>query len=417
MAQNNGWIGTGSYTSGTKKYNTSVKLEWVSESGATLNVKTGMRLTRTGTSRFAAGSQYNYTVAGVYRSGSGTVNMAQSSSSSTETHNLISNMYQSVTVNAGGYYVYAAGTIKANFKTNSTSYCGTITGSSSSAYTHRGSYRATYTISYANGGYGTAPAAQSKTWGTAITLRGGITAGNTTLQTFTTSYVANGGSSTPSTNTTYNTQSHTFSKWYSSATGSTFAGGASYSQEYTTTMTAQWSHTASLTSMTTSPAISRSSDVTTYNVNYNPMGGTSITNGKTQKTIAYSFQNWYYSVNGGQIPASTTITPSSNGTLTALWSNSTSYSNTTIQSTTKDRAELLGWDTSSEATTVVYEVGDVITPTSDVELYAVWKNTGGLVRIYHNGGWKNYTPYVYNNGTWKMASPYIYNNGTWKASN
>lgn len=54
-------------------------------------------------------------------------------------------------------------------------------------------------------------------------------------------------------------------------------------------------------------------------------------------------------------------------------------------------------------------------PGTSYNLYAIWKEAGGSVRVY-SGGWNKATPYVYQNGTWVKATPYIYNGG-WKKSN
>lgn len=101
---------------------------------------------------------------------------------------------------------------------------GTSSSATSASYQPGGSYTAnsgtplyaiwqinTYTVSYANGGRGTAPSSQTKTYGTDLPLRAGL------------GVVSN----------------YRFSKW-KALDGTLYDGGGTYSKNATTTMTAQW---------------------------------------------------------------------------------------------------------------------------------------------------------------------------------
>ncbi len=218
----------------------------------------------------------------------------------------------------------------------------------------------TYTISYnANGGTG-APANQTKTHGSTLTL-----------------------SSTKPSKTGY-----TFVNW-KATDGTTYVPGASYTTNADTTLTAQWT-------------------ANTYTVSYNANGGSvdtaskSVTYGSTYGTLptptrtGYKFDGWYTSASGGtQVTSSATVTLTANQTLYAHWTANT-YTITfnansgtgapsaqtkthdvaiTISSTipTRDGYKFLGWATTANATSAEYQAGARFTANSDTTLYAVWE--------------------------------------------
>ena len=106
----------------------------------------------------------------------------------------------------------------------------------------------TYTVSYnANGGTG-APANQSKTHGTNLTLsttkptRASSSAGS-----YTVTFNANGGSVSPASLSAARTTSYTFKNWNTAANGSgtSYASGATYSTDADVTLYAQWNSSTS----------------------------------------------------------------------------------------------------------------------------------------------------------------------------
>ena len=225
----------------------------------------------------------------------------------------------------------------------------------------------TYTVTYnANGGSG-APASQTKTYGVTLTLSstkptrtgytflgwstsstatsatysaGGSYTSNSSatlyavwsINTYTVSYNANGGSGAPSSQTkTYGVTltlsstkptrtGYTFKGWATSstATSATYSAGGSYTSNSSITLYAVWS-------------------INTYTVSYNANGGSGA-------------------------PSSQTKTYGSTLTLSSTKPTRSGY-------------DFLGWATSSTATSASYSAGGSYTSNSSVTLYAVWEKT------------------------------------------
>lgn len=204
-----------------------------------------------------------------------------------------------------------------------------------------------WTVSYnANGGKST-PSSQTVNQGSAVTLASAIAhndASSTSNVTITILYNANGGSSTPgnSTGTAVNTTTtkYTFSKWALNGTGGTkYNAGSSFTPTANCTMYATWSSSSS-TARTSNPsiklasAISRSNTtVSSYTVAYNANGGSSTPSTQTAtKTRSYSFGGWNTnnSGSGTNYSAGSSYTFSSNATLYAKWSSSDSGGTVTL---------------------------------------------------------------------------------------
>jgi uncharacterized repeat protein (TIGR02543 family) len=164
------------------------------------------------------------------------------------------------------------------------SYCGTQTASGSISV----AAETTYTVSYnANGGTG-APGKQTKWAGVTLTL-----------------------SDTKPTRTGY-----TFLNWLSSAQNKTYAPGAFYGYDASTTMTAQW-------------------EVITYTVKYNANGGSGA---PANQTKTY----------GTALKLSSTIP-------------------------TRENYNFKGWGTSASSTTIAYAAGASYTKNAGITLYAIWE--------------------------------------------
>lgn len=200
---------------------------------------------------------------------------------------------------------YTVNDIKANAGytyTGNSSYTGTIGSSTTSVslpFTTN-----SYTVSYnANGGTST-PSTQTGKYNTAITLASAISKANTDSNvTITVSYNANGGSGAPSasTGTAVNTTPYTFSKWaLNSTSGTEYSAGASYTiPAANSTMYATW--TTGTTTRKSNPSIKLSS---------------------TQPTrTGHIFKGWSTSstATSASYSANTSYTFSANTTLYAVW--------------------------------------------------------------------------------------------------
>ena len=107
----------------------------------------------------------------------------------------------------------------------------------------------TYTISYnANGGSG-APSAQTKTYGTALTLSSTRpTRANSSAGSFTVTYNANGGTVSPASASASRTTSYDFTNWNTAAGGggTSYSPGGSYTANASATLYAQWATSTSI---------------------------------------------------------------------------------------------------------------------------------------------------------------------------
>lgn len=205
----------------------------------------------------------------------------------------------------------------------------------------------TYYIYYnANGGSST-PGTQTCKQGNSITLAAGIARNNTSSTssgTITISYNANGGSSTPGNGTgTYvntTTTTYKFSQWAAgSASGTKYNASSSYTPSGDVTMYATWTSSSSTArtsnpSIKTAAAISRaSSTVSSYKVSYNANGGSSTPSAQTAtKTRSYTFSKWNTNSagSGTNYNANTNYTFSANATLYATWTSSDSGGSITL---------------------------------------------------------------------------------------
>lgn len=245
----------------------------------------------------------------------------------------------------------------------------------------------TYTVSYvANGGTGTTTA-QTKTYNVALTLRSALSRANSSTK-YTVTLNANGGSSTGDSDNkleSNKTVTYTWAGWKSSADNKVYAAGSNYTLNKATTMTAQWTSSES---------------------------GGSVTL-PTPTRPSYTFSGWYTASSGGSKAgnAGATYTPSGNVTLWAHWYQSswtvsyngnassgvtnipssqtkTQGSTLTLSSTRPSRTgyTFLGWNTSSTATTATYQPGGSYTADAAAVLYAIWRENTFAITYNANGG-------------------------------
>lgn len=128
-----------------------------------------------------------------------------------------------------------------------------------------------------------------------------------------------------------------------------------------------------VTLSSTTPTKNTTSTIVTATFNAN--GGTTTESGESgYKRVNYTFSYWDY--NGTHYQPSTQYTFNSNATLSARYDSSTTYATVTTPTTaqcTRTHYTLLGWATSSTATTATYAPGQSITLENDIILYAVWQ--------------------------------------------
>ena len=376
--------GSGAPSAQTKTYGTSLTLSttkptrtgytflgWSTSASATSATYSagGSYTANSGTTLYAVWQINTYTVSYNANGGSG------APSAQTKTHG--TNLTLSTTKPTRTGYTFLGWATSAS--ATSATYSAGSSYTSNSATTLYAVWKInTYTVSYnANGGSG-APSAQTKTYGTALTL-----------------------SSTKPTRTGY-----TFLGWATSAsaTSATYSAGGSYTTNSGATLYAVW-------------------QINTYTVSYNANGGsgapsaqtktygTALTLSSTKPTrTGYSFQGWATSssATSASYSAGSSYTANSGATLYAVWKANTytvSYNanggsgvpsaqnkthgvSLTLSSTKPTRAgySFIGWATSSSATTATYNAGSSYTTDSPVTLYAVWKPDTYTVTFVANGG-------------------------------
>lgn len=277
----------------------------------------------------------------------------------------------------------------------------------------------TYTVSYSSNGRGSNPASQTKTYGVNLTLRAFLSAQQEsgTPSNYVVTGNANGGVWTGSNGSATKTLVTTFtqSSWNTSSDGS----GTSYSSQQTYTANAALSLFAiwnSSSAYSYSYVLPSGDPTNTQNVTvtFNPNGGT--TSKASEDGIRdMSFNGWWTAPTGGT-QRTTSSTISADETVYAHYADGTSsYSSVTLPTSlqcTKNGFTLVGWDTSSSATTAVYQPGASYTPTADVTLYAVWRGNG-TVRIDNETSFSTYYIYIDNGSSWDQYAAYIDNGNTW----
>ena len=203
---------------------------------------------------------------------------------------------------------------------------------------------------------------------------------NWTINTYTISYNANGGSGAPSSQTkTYNVtltlhstiptrDGYEFLGWATSsnATSATYSAGGSYTNNAAATLYAVWK-------------------AKEYSVLYNGNGGVHLTTGEEtweDTTNKFTFGKEY------------------DVSLETLGDKGFKYPG----------YNLLGWNTSWTAieplTTLKIEKDE------QPQLYAIWE-LGSNIRVYTNENWQIAIPYIYENGEWKLSISKVFNNEEW----
>lgn len=238
----------------------------------------------------------------------------------------------------------------------------------------------TWTVSYNANGHGTAPASQTKSYNVSLTLQQFISnqTGSGTTSNYTVTGNANGGTWSGSNGSATKRPNYTYSQTYwnsnSAGTGTNYSSKGAYTANAAATLYAIWKTTTSYsytyTLPTGTPAKNQSVTVT-----FNANGG-STTKSSQSSTRAMTFNGWYTAASGGT-KRTTSSQISANETVYAQYGNGTSaYPNVVLPTAaqcTRTGYNLLGFATSSSATTATYAPGAAYTPTATTTLYAVWQ--------------------------------------------
>ena len=226
------------------------------------------------------------------------------------------------------------------------------------------------------------------------TLPPAISRGNSGNQnSYTVAYQANGGSSTPSTQTSTKYYSYTFSKWQVNSTNYNASGSITLSDS--ATATAQWTSTTHQNAVTLAAKINRNNGTSTRTVSFNVNGGSGTVNSlNSTATVTYAFSKWQRTSDNATYNAGASFTPSANTTMKATWTSSTgSFSAITLPAapTAPTGKYFTGWYTASSGGTKAGNAGASYTPDQTRTLYAQWAyntytisyngngNTGGTV--------------------------------------
>lgn len=330
--------------------------------------------------------------------------------SSTSTYNTKRIAYAS---NYGGSADYSGNTATTTNNWSYATYCSNTdyTGTSRTLTLYAQWEKERYTISYdANGGTG-APSAQTKIYGTALTLSSTKPSrSSTTANGYLVTFKLNAGDTTTNHTTAYQivTTSYAFSKWNTAANGSgtNYSSGASYTANAAATLYAQWDSSPSRGSVakptdptrtgytfqgwaTTSSATS--SNVTfpytptanttlyavwkanTWTVSYsgNAQGGGTVSNLPSSQTKTYGVTLTLSSTK----PTHSTVT---NNTYTVYFkknagdtttNHTTSYAYKTTSYTFKN------WNLNSSGTSTSYSPGGSYTSNSAATMYAQWNSS------------------------------------------
>lgn len=202
-------------------------------------------------------------------------------------------------------------------------------------------------------------------------------------------YAANGGTTTPSSSQAVDTVAYTFNNWNtkSDGKGTIYKAKTAYTPTSSLKLYAQWTSSTTKGKVTLASAIKKTStSATGFSVNfYNTSGTDSLVTKTATNTIKYTFAGW--KIGSTTYTAGTSYTPSSNVTATAQWTSSTTKgtiyapSASDISSYTPQGKILAGWSTTKNGTTVSYNPGAAITPTGNMNLYAVFVTGSNYILV------------------------------------
>lgn len=240
-----------------------------------------------------------------------------------------------------------------------------------------------WTVSYNANGHGTAPASQTKKYGTNLTLQSFIA--QQTGTGYTVSFNANNGTSTPDSLTSTLTYDQTYWNTKADGSGTNYTSGGTYSTNAAATLYAIWKTTSG--SVTLPSAISRNnSEEAGFKVTFNANGGSCATTELTAvNTRKYTFSKWAAgSTTGTTYSAGASYAPTAATTMYATWTESVTNGSITLPTPTRTGHTFKGWATSSSATSGT-AAGASYTPTAETTLYATWQINTWTVSYNTNG--------------------------------
>lgn len=224
-------------------------------------------------------------------------------------------------------------------------------------------------------------------WSTNYKL-GTPTKAQTSANGYTVTFDPKGGSCSTTSLTQKNITTYSFGGWKSDSSGTVYNGGTTLGGPAKYSYTAQWTPTTTKGSIKMPSVTKSSSSKKTITLNYDgATGGNSTTSLSYTKTTAYAFKGW--SANSSATSGSaagSSFTPTSSGTVYAIWGSATNtYTSITLPTPTKTGYTFNGWATSSGGSVV--STGGAYTPTSDItNLYAKWTLNTFTVTFNKNGG-------------------------------
>lgn len=290
----------------------------------------------------------------------------------------------------------------------------------------------TYTISYnANGGSGTTPSSQTKTYGTALTLRStsGLTRtgytciGWATSASATTATYPSGGSYTANAAATlyavWKANTLTINYYGNGATGTGSSTSNTSKDKATITSTATYTSRSGkdlyyVATLFTKTGYTRESEAKAWRVG-------SATAATYWSEASQDIPASYFSAESNSVnlyanwKANTySVTFNANGGTTPTKSKSVTYDSIygALPTPTRTAYKFLGWYTEAEGGALV-TASMKVGATADLTLYAHWE-IAGTVRVYTGGAWHMAIPYIYTNGKFVQCIPKIYSGGSWK---
>lgn len=232
----------------------------------------------------------------------------------------------------------------------------------------------------------------------------------------------NGGTcSTASLNSTASI-TYSMNGWFAAKSGGSVvvAAGGSYTPTASTTLYAQWGSSTGSYSAITLPTASKAESTSSVAITINANGGSStVSSCSSTKTTSYPFSGWYDAASGGNVKGKSgaSIVPSATDTYYAQFGSATSYSTVTLptaEQCTRTGYTLLGFATSSTATSSTYSPGAKYNPTGATTLYAVWKQSQAVYIKDSTGSFNAYQVYIANaSGEFELYIPYVYKSGAW----
>lgn len=263
----------------------------------------------------------------------------------------------------------------------------------------------TYVVSYSANGRGTAPAAQTKTAGTTLTLQPYITSQYTDYSGTITGN-ANGGTWSGSNGSAKWRTTYTQGGWNtnSAGTGTNYGSKGSYTANAGATLYAKWGSSTAGTSYTLPTGTPTKKTTGTITVYFNANGNgasTSKTSQNSTKTTAYAFEGWY---TAGGTKRTTSSRVTAGETVYAHYSSSATNTASAVTCPTTSQCTwsghtLLGWSTSSSATSATYSAGGSYTPStgvSSVTLYAIWSTSSYTLTYAYDDGTTQQVTTAYN---------------------